>query len=341
MPLLDASLAFALTMLALASVVTLLTEVIHRVLRLRAKGLQTMLDGLYENELRPWVEKKAGQVIDETGRDFCDLLQKNPLLRRAKLQASMFKTDALSGEELLQRLGRTQLGEKIRQIGEREANELRQAATVWLERFDDYGAAATELFARRAKLISLLAGIVLAFVGNLNAVKIVDGYLRDAAAVQDVVGRSESLQANWRKTDADLAAALDALEGGEPGALARIESSVSQLNGQLLSLGGLPIGYERFSIPWSGSASLKTWTLWSWFLSVLLTGYLLGLGGPFWFKVVVRLNQIRQTLTGPVQAPTSSSSPSAAAVLDEKDPLELLMPASKIDTSPKPEAANS
>ena len=49
------------------------------------------------------------------------------------------------------------------------------------------------------------------------------------------------------------------------------------------------------------------WAAATWLFGILLTGVLIGLGGPFWFDVAVRLSQVRQALTGkaPIQPVTT------------------------------------
>ncbi len=65
MPLLEAFLALALTMLSLAMVATLVVEFFHRLARTRAKDLKGMLEELYDSELKERVQEE----LHETGAE--------------------------------------------------------------------------------------------------------------------------------------------------------------------------------------------------------------------------------------------------------------------------------
>ena len=79
MPLLDACLAFALTMLSLATIATLATEIFLRVVKARANGLKMMLEDLLEHELKPWLEKIIHNADwSALEQDCLDVLEKSP-----------------------------------------------------------------------------------------------------------------------------------------------------------------------------------------------------------------------------------------------------------------------
>src|SRR5262249_2943485 len=59
MPLIEAALAFAITMLALSLIVSSFVEIIHRALKLREKGLKYMLEQLFDQVLAKYVEPLA------------------------------------------------------------------------------------------------------------------------------------------------------------------------------------------------------------------------------------------------------------------------------------------
>lgn len=209
MPMLDASLAFALTMLALASVVTLLMEIFHRALRLRAKGLRQMVERLYDQELEPWVDKhleELGETASDAKEKFLDQLLKNPLVSSTKLLKSLRRVEKMSDEEFLQRLGETEAGKLLHQMVKDKKEEAGQLVDRWAQMFEVYGQAASDYFTRRAKLLSLIVGIALAFVANIDAVRIFNTYLEDPAVTQAIIADSDSFQQGLRQLDQALAA---------------------------------------------------------------------------------------------------------------------------------------
>jgi hypothetical protein len=305
MPLLDASLALALTMLALASVSSLLVEVVHRVLRLRPAGLKKMLERLYERDLEPRIDQSLRDTLakaEAVRQRFLDKMLANPLLPDSKWQGPLRKLEKLSTEEFLRRLGQTEPGKHLRQMGE---GELKDVVDRLAREFEMLGSAASDFFTRRAKLLSVLAGIALAFIANINAVRIFDHFTRDPQAAAAVIAQSEEFQEDWRETEQRVTRALPELQQEE--AVKQIQNGLQDVRASLQSLGNraLPIGYDRYP------ASQNT--PWSW-LAVLLTGFLLGLGGPFWFQVVSRILELRRALgSGGKPSTTSGTAPSAVA----------------------------
>jgi hypothetical protein len=325
MPLLDALLAFALTMLALASVATLLVELVHRIGQLRAKGLRGMLERIYDQELRPLLAaelaKLEGAAEDVKQRFLREILE-NPLAESRSLQPALRSLERMSTEEFLRRLGDTEAGALLRQRLGARAAEIGQALDRLARRFDHYGAVASDFFARRAKVLSVAAGIGLAFICNVDAVRILNGYLQDSVAAQAVIAQSDVFLEQWREARESLAA-FERSSGGSDGSdlsdrsdgggdLAAVAARLAQVRDSLGDLEGtgLPVGYDRYPV----TVDLGTWKFWSWAFIVLLTGFLLGLGGPFWFDVVMRLSQVRQALRGGVRAGPGSPPEAPAAV---------------------------
>ena len=68
LPLTEAFLAFALTMLALATAVSSLVGICHRLTRWRAVGLRRLVDYFYRNEIRTSLSERSGvpSVISDT-----------------------------------------------------------------------------------------------------------------------------------------------------------------------------------------------------------------------------------------------------------------------------------
>lgn len=91
---LTAALAFATTMLFFAVVVATLVEMIHRTFFLREKGLQLMLESLFERVINPQLGKlhdpAAGPNVD--AKEFAAIIMANRAVQGAK-SAEMLKAD--------------------------------------------------------------------------------------------------------------------------------------------------------------------------------------------------------------------------------------------------------
>ena len=90
MRLLDAGIAFALTVAGFATIASIMVEVIHRALSLRTKGLRAMLEQHFNDVIEPTIKRKLKQKLEKEGRkldtelemlrtDLIDKMTANPL----------------------------------------------------------------------------------------------------------------------------------------------------------------------------------------------------------------------------------------------------------------------
>ena len=87
MQLLDAAIAFALTIAGFATVVSIIIEIIHRVLGLRARGLRAMLEQHFEDFIYPAIKEQFEEHISKTPLRVADEIEK----LRADLVERMFR----------------------------------------------------------------------------------------------------------------------------------------------------------------------------------------------------------------------------------------------------------
>jgi hypothetical protein len=80
MPLIEAALAFAITMLALSLIVSSFVEVIHRAFKMRENGLEYMLKQLFDQVLVKYAQPLANAVRDEAEK----AIKNNPKLKDDK-----------------------------------------------------------------------------------------------------------------------------------------------------------------------------------------------------------------------------------------------------------------
>ncbi len=287
MPLIEAFLALALTMLSLAMISTLFVEVVHRCLKTRAKDFAKMLGEFYDEELKPHVEtelQKADEALKEHRHKFLEKLTRT----RLSPDGSDEPVVALSTVDLLKRLANTDLGKRVKEKAEEEIDEFVDSVA---STYDEIGAAATELFARKSQRISTIAGFVVAIGLNVNAIMLFQSYLDDPASRAVAVARAEQIMEKYD----------DALENPAPEAK-NLEASISALKAEVEALKGLgvTVGWTDDKAPLAQeNEALPRWLdVVFWLTGVLGTGWLIGLGGPFWFDVVRRLSEALQIARG-------------------------------------------
>ena len=259
MQLLDAAIAFALTIAGFATVVSIIIEIIHRVLGLRTRGLRAMLEQHFEDFIWPAIKeqveekikKTPGRVADEFEKLRANVVEKmtgNPLF---KLQASsrlpkwVLKTlsqyNDVSAEEFLLRLPDTDAYKYIKTLGKQERSRA-------LERFDEkyaeFEKAISNFFKRRAQLLSFIVGIILAVTANIHGIRIFERYLNDPELTATVIAQSQDIESTLQtakdQKDQNPQTTQEHIEGIET-ALNRYK----ELMGNFSSL-GIPIGWDFY-----------------------------------------------------------------------------------------------
>ena len=76
---LEAMLAFALTMVALSTMVTAIMEVFHRFVRSREAGFQLMTEKLFDEVIWPRLRSRGSMNPDDARKEFIRALTRNPV----------------------------------------------------------------------------------------------------------------------------------------------------------------------------------------------------------------------------------------------------------------------
>lgn len=310
MKLLDACLALVLTLAVFASSATVLVELLQTALRQRLKQLRAMLGLAFDRHLEqalkdaniPTTEIAAlrASFVDATayregaGRMIAD---NSGWLTRTLTTPALAAT-SVAVDDLLRRLARDTSFQSA--FARLETVKLRKALEALAAGFAHVEADASALFATRARALSTLCGIALALAVNVNAVRIFDRYAGDPAGTA--------------KTLAELTAAYDSAKGRAAPAPGDAEQRIAAMIDELrdLSAVGVPVGRSFFPIcdPPPGQpqpdplckATLSGGEfarhLAFWLVCVLVTGILIGLGGPYWFDIATSLGQWRDLLRG-------------------------------------------
>jgi hypothetical protein len=306
---LDAALAFAITMLILAMVVTTLVETLHRLFGLREKGLAILLGNFYDRVL---FARSGGVLRGADDRQvFIEMMTINrgPVGRAPMTALNRTLTVDSSAEDRKflnwiwsgRRLGSLSLVAFMERLGGSEygAQLVTQASTAgekgveWVvkdvaQKFDAFGAEASEYFESRARLLAVIVGFVLAFAINVNAIALFETFMRRPDVTRAVIARGESVTKSYENLQKQVDA-LNASAQAAPSEEARaaVQKAADEASAAVDSLQsvGVPIGWNAQSV-----ADFRTSRAMS-LLGLLLGGLLIGLGGPFWYKAV-------QTLTG-------------------------------------------
>lgn len=207
MELLDAALAFALTLAALATVVTVLMEIVHRVVLIRKKNLvqimRLMNDELPNGTLgldeqgrwqffRKVIENPAqglSEHIPKTlgdGGSAADALDKIDwrCLRRGAY-------DKVSTEHLLRRLCELP---QVKKMSEQATDTIKKEFYRLASKYEEFGSAVSAAFKRRAQFWSIIFGIGLAIVANVDGVRIFEAFQAKPDLAQTVIARQDQFR---------------------------------------------------------------------------------------------------------------------------------------------------
>jgi len=213
----------------------------------------------------------------------------------------------LPTEDFVKRLAKTDIGEKIKESAETEIDEAVDAISL---SYDEFGKVATDLFQRRAQIISLIAGLIVAFSLNVNGLVILRSYLDDPVLTAEVVDQADDLKERFELSMAE-AGSSKAIRNGREIVVATEELQKS-LEG--LSASRLSFGYSSDATP--NKPGTGDWEKCFWVLCVLATGLLIGLGGPFWYNIVNKLMDILRVVRGGSPKPTKQVKPGEAVTAE-------------------------
>ncbi|MEM6826289.1 MAG: hypothetical protein AAF566_14375 [Pseudomonadota bacterium] len=260
------------------------------------KILEDVRDALTENKALP----QAGGIV-EKWRNFRSLFVRDQGIDRV---------DTLTTYSFLQRLAPTDLGKAVAKAG----NEyVLRALTMGFER---YVAASNEIFRKHAQAVTMVLSILLAYGINIDGVRLFQHFLENPEASEALIGEAEEIQAANQEALKDLKAALDDLvdenatgaieEPPDPETDGAFDDLIEAINetqrsvSELTRERGLPIGFDYY--PYGdedcplGRDDCGHVAFFQWVLYTLFAGVLIGLGGPFWYRVFSALSHVAQLL---------------------------------------------
>jgi len=309
MPILDAALAFALTMLVVALGVTQVVRLLRNTAKLRSAELQRMLTEYFGKELQPVVQREMNRLTKSVTKEAAsELIQIANDLNESELfdQTELATLIEVSTEDLTERLIRSPLGQKLLiELGD-------QAKAVFDDlgrRYEVIGDKFTESFRKHSRRWATGVALVLALAVNIDSVHIADLYIRNEGIRQGVIAQMDAFVEDYN----DLVESLEKEEGKDSVTKEEVEQAFSDSQEQLdiLTSVGFPIGWSYF--PHSGLQRGETndfqrrnnfggWVMW--LLGILLTALLAGRGAPFWYETITGISRIVQRART-IKKPTS------------------------------------
>lgn len=325
MELLESALAFAVVMILLSTIVTGIVEVLLRLFGTRQKTLRATIESLFDTVIWPRLETRlkqqaatqkaagagggAADVEASARKDFVDGMTLNPAAGSSdRLFSHQERIDVLSVMAFAERLGRTDVGQAILAEGAAAVEPIIQDFTRSFERF---GSAASEVFRKNAKQVAIVVGILLAFAVNIDAGRLFTTLMDNPDVRQSLIEQADEAAATNQEAVATLQALKDQIanNGLQDNQAEEIERQIDAIKGGLEALEskGLPIGHNFYPYCAEGADGDPACAASSdnevgaakaarWVLLTIVAGVLIGLGGPFWFRVFSSLSQIFQVL---------------------------------------------
>jgi hypothetical protein len=270
MPLIEGFLAFALTMLALSTAVSAIVGVWLRFFRWRAWGFRRSMETIYDREIEPRLREAQRQI--PPGEERLNFLADMTFGLNAAANTVNREVRQLRVSELERCQGRPQSDDWFRKGWERLALRSRRwhslrygvdymtesqfrlrldastagralatyhSAAEWQQLtdhltnvFNEVGVSATETFARRARIRTVIAGLLLAIAVNIDSFDLLNTYLTNDEIRNRVIAQQEEILARQTiGTDALPAVDRRLSESGERlgSAIQRVEETIAEL----------------------------------------------------------------------------------------------------------------
>ncbi|MFH1982733.1 MAG: hypothetical protein ABIL58_12895 [Pseudomonadota bacterium] len=315
MNVLQIALAIAVSMLMFATLATMVVEIIHKVLGMRRIGLKKMLQAFYTGEVKQRIQVmlKREKAASEDMPEFID---------KITLKGSDSNVTTL---EFIRRLADTEIGKGISQRVDTEVDALIEEIAV---RYEEYGRQASVWFRKYSQIGTVLVSVLVALCLNINGVIIFKAFLQNETLARKVALQAEQAMTSYQIQAKSLAATIDKNDADTTDVDADMKSLKESVDRLKTSVAdtiemGLPIGWpftwyngNVSTIDKSKKNAEKTtektmdapdWFVWV--ITTILTGLLIGLGGPFWYDVVKRLTPINQVAGALVRQPSSTDDP--------------------------------
>lgn len=388
MQIIEAALAFAVTMLVLSIVCSALVETIHRAFGMREAGYRKMLGELFDNVLKPYgaasQDREAFQKWMSSVRSPLGMVSsaKAPLTptscsekptttRRKKIHDSLFQRglSAQTTAAFMEKLGTSPLGHDIvckvecaarAKHGHKE-EEVKKAIDRRLQdvaqKFEAFGQETSASFQQRARGLSIIVAIILAFTLHVDALDLFGTLARDSNSRAAVLATQDEALKWVKRAEAEMSK----LQNGGP-TLADAKTASDDIKAAMEKLRnaeahlrdlGVPIGWTENRIVQAGFWPWPSWdrceapdqrptslengrckagqrkvaglppgvpTDLKVCLGLLLGGLLIGLGAPFWTDVIRNVTGVRDAGRKLLSADKAPGAPAASGAGEPPTP---------------------
>ena len=249
-------LAFVAVMTLLSTIVAVIIEAFIGIFRLRARGINQILQNYYTNAVEPRMASAVGMQgggpsdpsTRKDAQTFAKQMLENPVhVGGAKLGAGRFKK--LTTRQLIEQMASTDAGRTMLEL---EDEKLKPELDALAYEFDRYNDAARNFFTQRTKTVSTFIAIVMAFAFNIDALNLYRGLSSNPEAQAIALSWMESTdqqQLSFLTSDS-FEAYLEELpeEQAADASVANLRANISELNAMMINLGdlNLPIGLTQF-----------------------------------------------------------------------------------------------
>lgn len=287
---LDTLIAFAVIMLGISLLITILTQLVSAVLRLRGRNLVAGLKLLLEH---------ADDGLKQHAKTIAESVLKHSLISDSLLKSRLATT--IRKEEMKRVVNLLANPNAPAGTWSRELHDKLTAAQDQVESwFDSVMDRTSQRFVAKTRLVTAILAIVAAFLLHLDAPKTLR-YLQSNAEIRaGLVASSESMlriaeKAEAAETETEIKAELDRLRG-------QAESIETQLAETGLDL---TPDYRKGKHFFFADLSLLSPHFWG----ILASGALLSLGAPFWFNALKNLSSLRPVLARKEEAERAQRKP--------------------------------
>ncbi len=282
----------------MSTVVSVCVEALHKFFGLRASGMNDMLQALHDTVVMPLdphhrdVNEPINDRKTSEGKEFAKAMTRSPSYSRRStlhwlaniplLGLLRRRFQNLSKIQFVEQLSLTDYGKRLANY---DRDEVREHLNRTVYEFDRFGAAQTDYFRARAKILTSVIAFLIVIVGNFNAISIYLHLATNQSAVQSlrsmVTSNPEAItrmvESRMDKFASDGQTLTAAVAGdnvaGDQAAKAQARQIATQLvtDIQDLSEMGFPVGRSYFpyctntdnngcKVPtWDGFAIKKDW----------------------------------------------------------------------------------
>ncbi|MEL7032185.1 MAG: hypothetical protein AAGL97_01340 [Pseudomonadota bacterium] len=247
--------AFAAIVAVYSTVVTVLVEGLQKVLALRSAGMNEMLRAFYDQTLAtlqpgdtPTADRadlSANKKPSNAAKDFADsITRRTPseslkfwYIRSWPLIGHIFasRRQKLSTLQFIESLAETKEGATL---ARHEPGQLREALTTAAYQYERLGETQSEYFQSRAKLLSVIVGMVVAIFINFDAITVYKELSTNAAL-------SSRLTLAMDQEKLNLVQKVAGADDAELESSSLMTPAIQQAAGDLRAL-GIPIGRKMF-----------------------------------------------------------------------------------------------